>query len=115
MTALPEGTHLAYAVFQSRPGSGSSVGIAASAEGAGGPPAWEFRVEEATFTDSSGRRPICVRLFDDAFAALAQIPEFFAALADGSAKDLQAVRDLLDRMGAVDETQRERDDDMTTS
>jgi hypothetical protein len=111
---LPEGTHLAYTVFHESwyaevPGTvrEPSIGIAASAEGAGGGVAWEFAVEEASFTDKSGQHPISVRLFDDAFVAIAQIPEFFAALATGSVTSLRAVCDLLDGMGAVDETKRE--------
>ena len=105
---LPEGVHLAYSVFHEAwyanvpPGvDRPSIGVTASAEGGGGG-GWSFVVEEADFDD----HPISVRLFDDAFIAFAQIPEFFAELASGRVKDLQAVGHLLDSMGAVDETDR---------
>lgn len=111
MSALPEDTHLAYTVsheawYATTPGvvDGPEIGIAASAEGTGGGVAWEFAVEEV---DLGGHgKAIRLRIFDDAFAAYSQIPEFFTALGSEKIGSLDEVRDLLDRLGAVDETKR---------
>ena len=111
MNTLPEDTHLAYTVsheawYASTPGivSGPEIGIAASGEGSGGGVAWEFAVEEVDL--GSHGKVIRLRIFDDAFAAYSQIPEFFAALDSEKIGSLDEVRDLLDRLGAVDETKR---------
>ena len=108
---LPEDTHLAYSVFHeawyaSVPGNvrQPEIGVAASAEGSGGGVAWEFAVEEVDLSPTAIR----VRVFDDAFAAFAEMPEFFAALAAEKITTLAQVRELLDRLGAVDETSREQ-------
>ena len=110
---LSEGVHLAYTIFHEAwyadvpPGVACpSIGVAAVAEEGGGGGSWSFVVEEADFDP----HPVSVRLFDDAFVAFAQVPEFFAELASGRVKDLQAVRKLLDSMGAVDETERTQED-----
>jgi len=44
-------------------------------------------------------------VFDDAYAAFTQVPELFAALADGAGTTLAGARSLLDMLGAVDETE----------
>ena len=66
-------------------------------------PGWEFVVTEH---DHGDRNPIRVGVFEDAFAAFAQIPEFFAALAEQQPGTLTGVRAILDEMGATDETPR---------
>lgn len=106
--ALPEDTHLAYTVTheawyaRSLPDDRREINITASAPGGG--VAWEFTVEEV---DLGSHGPaIRVKVFDDAFAAFAQIPQFFANLAGGKVKTLDEVRDVLRLMGAVDETER---------
>lgn len=109
MTALPEGTRLAYTVsheawYARRPGIVDQPQIMVSASSPGGGCAWEFGVNEHDF--GSHGRAIRVDVFDDAFAAFAQIPEFFAALAAEGIGTLDGVRSVLDRMGAVDETDR---------
>ena len=104
---LPEDTHLAYTVAHEawywRGGENHFVMVAASAKGSGGGVAWEFQIEEM---ELGGNLVTRVKVFDDAFAAFAQIPELFAALADGLAGTLVSVREVLDGLGAVDETER---------
>lgn len=109
--ALPEGTHLAYTVYHEahwwlgllphlRPDDGRRcVQVAASAKGAGGGVAWEFGVQEYASINA-----LCVDMFGDAWPAFRQIPEFFDRLPD--CDTLDAVRALLDELGAVDETER---------
>lgn len=110
-TALPEDTHLAYIVsheawYARTPGviDHPEINVMASAKGSGGGVAWEFMVEEVDL--GRGEPAIRVKVFDDAFAAFAQIPEFFAAIAETPPQTLKAVRAALDAMGAVDETER---------
>jgi hypothetical protein len=65
---------------------------------------WEFSVEEV---DLGQQQPsIRVKVFDDAFAAFAQIPAFFAALAADQVASLAGVVAVLDRLGAADVTER---------
>ena len=110
---LPEGTHFAYTVTheawyaRSLPDDRRELNISASALGASGGVAWEFTVEEVDL--GSHGLPIRVKVFDDAFAAFAQIPEFFAALAANDIDTLDKVTLLLQHLGAVDETQRTRE------
>lgn len=108
---LPADTHLAYIVWQeawySQPGSGVPyekpyLMVMASAKGTGGGVAWEFPIEE----DDLGGPVTRVLMFDDAYDAFVQMPEFFAALVEEKPKTLDAVRTILDRFGAVDETDR---------
>lgn len=110
MTALPEDTHLAYslpheAYYAATPGivGGPMIYVSASAQGSGGGVAWEFSVKAIDLGRNSAIR---VDIFDDAFAAFAQIPEFFAALAANDIDTLDKVTLLLQHMGAVDETKR---------
>jgi hypothetical protein len=107
-TKLPEDCHLAYivsheawyahAVADRRP----EISVTAAADGGGC--AWEFTVEEVDLGASGPA--IRVKVFEDAFAAFAQIPEFFAALAAEKTDTLDGVRSVLDRIGAADETER---------
>ncbi|MCW2901767.1 MAG: hypothetical protein JWO67_4032 [Streptosporangiaceae bacterium] len=107
---LPKGTHLAYIVDHDtwysqgprvRRSEYPSIMIQAAADDGG--VAWEFPVE--------GTRIGAIRasLFSEAWQAFQQMPEFFFALAefDGNAT-LKDVRGILDRLGAVDETERTR-------
>lgn len=66
--------------------------------------AWEFGVREHQF--SGGSYAVRVEMFGDAFIAWQQIPELFAALAEGEFNRLDEVRELLDKLGAVDQTDR---------
>ena len=106
---LPEDCRLAYIVSheawyaRSMPDRQPEMSVMAAAED--GRCAWEFTITEADF-ENRGMHPISVALFDDAFAAFAQIPEFFAALATGDYTTLDAVRSLLDGLGAADDTDR---------
>ena len=103
---LDAGTHLTYIVSQEQwgPGIVPQPEIYVSAAYGDGGCAWGFPVREY---DLSGGPAIRAEVFDDAFAAFTQIPEFFAALADEEICTLDAVQRLLDRMGALDETRRE--------
>lgn len=109
---LPPGCSLAYVVFAEAwyyqhhnelRRERDYIGVMASADPNGSSCAWEFEVE-----DRSDLRPGTIRLhmFDDSFAALDQIPAFFAALADRQPGSLAEVREILDEMGARDETAR---------
>jgi hypothetical protein len=103
---LPEDTHLTYVVsheaWYAKQVDRPQINVMASADGGGC--AWEFTVEEV---DLGSHGPaIRVKVFDDAFAAFTQIPEFFDDLAADEIGTLDSVRALLDGMGAVDETKR---------
>jgi hypothetical protein len=100
---LPENCQLAYVVAHEAwdgrtPGFGDhpTVRVAAAA--------WEFTVEEVDY----GHRTIRVGIFDYAFDAFRQIPEFFAALAEKRVTTLPEVVAILAGMGAVDQTERVR-------
>lgn len=113
---MPEGTHLAYVIYHEtkwwgqmcrhdRPNEGRRcVQVYASAKGAGGGTAWEFSVIGYDFDRTE--KPLRICMFDDAWMAFAQVPEFFAALTDDTVKRLDDIRALLDQLGAVDETER---------
>jgi len=105
---LPEGTHLAYAVaheaWYSRigPMMDDPPTIFVMASHPEGGCVWEFRVEGT-------RLGLWINMFDDSWEAYAHIPEFFAALAElGRDPKLTDVEAVLTRLGAVDETVRER-------
>jgi hypothetical protein len=106
MTDLPDDTHLAYTDYREAwYGKGEkTLMVAASAKGTGGGVAWEFEVKEHDF-DNHGK-PIRIGVFDDAFDAFTQIPEFFAVLAAKNTGTLDEVIGVLRSMGAVDETDR---------
>jgi hypothetical protein len=108
---LPEDTHLAYTVWHEAwyadasriPGELPHLMVSASAKGSGGGVAWEFQVDE----EELGREMVTrVKMFDDAYPALTQMPEFFAALAEQQPATLAEVRAILNGLGAVDETER---------
>jgi hypothetical protein len=108
---LPEDTHLAYIVvheaWYSQPPNNVRIDnrptltVQASAEGGG--VAWEFEIVEETTPPGALR----VYVFDDAWQAFDQVPEFFFALVGlGGKATLEKVRGALDLLGAVDETDR---------
>lgn len=80
------------------------LNVCASAQGGG--VAWEFLVTQHDF--GKGNTPIRLDVFDDAFAAFNEIPEFFAALGEKEPRTLADVVAILAAMGATDDTQRER-------
>ena len=106
---LPENTHLAYIVWHEAwyhdathiPGEHPHLMVSASAGGGGC--AWEFQIDGY---ELGGHEVTRVKMFDDAYAALAQMPEFFAALAERQPGTLKQVRAFLDALGAKDETPR---------
>jgi hypothetical protein len=65
---------------------------------------WEFVIVQK----HHGQSCIQVRIFDEAFAAFGQIPAFFDALRDEQPRTVEAVRKILDRLGAIDRTDREK-------
>lgn len=81
-----------------------SVNVVAAARSGGC--AWEFTVVEYHLSGIT----LHLEMFSDSWDALAQIPEFFSALASGEITTLADVRGLLDGLGAVDETKRENPD-----
>lgn len=76
----------------------------ASAEGGG--VYWEFGIR---WIPLFGRECPKVSIFDDAWAAFREIPEFFSGLYDmGENAQPDAVTALLDRCGFIDVTERQR-------
>jgi hypothetical protein len=104
---LDAGTHLTYIVSHEQwgPAIVPQPEIYVSAIYADGGCAWGFAVRE--YDLSGGRQGIRAEIFDDAFVAFTQIPEFFQDLVDDEVCTLDAVQALLDRTGALDETRRE--------
>jgi hypothetical protein len=72
----------------------------------GGGCEWQFTVT-VTEHEQDQRRPIRVEVFDEAFAAFRDIPDFFAALDAMPAMTLADVVRILRRMDATDITERE--------
>lgn len=104
MSKLPEDCIFAYYVSHEAWYYTSAIGgpeIMVTARSEDGGCAWEFGVRQV--------RDIAIRVevFSDAWAAFAQIPEFFATLAEEGADTLDAVREILDRLGAKDITDRD--------
>ena len=100
---LPEGTHLAYYDYRATwyPSRERAVGISAGGnEGS----AWGFTVAEVDLGEHG--TAIQVRIFENAFAAFAQVPEFFRQLALTPGLTLDGVIFLLAELGAADETAR---------
>lgn len=82
--------------------TGRDINVCSAAHGGG--VAWEFSVQEYRFGKDQVSVRVCV--FDDAFKAYAQVPEFFEVLATERPKSLAAVQQVLDRLGARDATSR---------
>jgi hypothetical protein len=102
---LPEGTHLAFFDYRGAwYASGvreQMIGISASAgPGSGG--AWGFEVAEVDLGEHG--TALQVRVFEDAFDAFTQVPEFFSELALVPDLTLDGVIFLLRELGAADET-----------
>jgi hypothetical protein len=109
---LPGGTHLAYYVYHEsqwwsqlsdelRPNGGRRcVQVAASARGRGGGVRWEFSVVEVPDIG------LKLSIFDDTWPAFQEIADFFRDLAVDRPSTLAEVVTLLERIGAVDETER---------
>jgi hypothetical protein len=118
---MPAGTHLAYTIYHETywwhgllrnagrhllPNDGQPcVQISASAKGQGGGCDWEFSVVEI---DLGHRKALRLGIFDEGWEAFTLMAPFFAGLASGEYPTLGDVRELLDSLGAVDETERER-------
>lgn len=106
---MPESTHLAYIVWQEawwgRVTYRDDPRVQIMAAHPDGGVAWEFAVEAVDL--GSNARALRLQIFDDAFAALADIPELFARLATGHPLTLEGVILILRDLGAVDETPRE--------
>ncbi len=67
----------------------------------GGGVGWEFTAVQV------GRIGVQICVFDDAWRAFTDVPEFFQRLAGlGKGATLDDVREILDGLGAVDSTQR---------
>jgi hypothetical protein len=106
-TGLPGGSRLTYFDYR-KAWFGSSertIGIAAAVSEAGGGDAWNFEVAEVNLGQYG--TALQVRVFDDGFAAFAELPEFFAALAAGGPETLDGVVVLLEDLGAADRTATE--------
>lgn len=108
---LPKDTHLAYTVWTEAwwydasrtPGDHPQLMISASAKGSGGGVAWEFPIESY---ELGGEMVTRLKMFNYSYQAMAQVPEFFAALMEQRPGTLDQVRAILDALGAVDETER---------
>jgi hypothetical protein len=106
---LPEGTSLTYIVWHEAwyadasrtPGEHPHLMVSAAADEGG--VAWEFQVDGY---DLSGSPVTRVKMFEDAYAAFADMPEFFAALAEHRPVTLDEVQDILISLGATDTTPR---------
>lgn len=81
------------------------VDLVVSARSPGGGVAWEFAVLDRA---DIGCPSIQLSIFTDALTVFGEIPDFFAALATENPTDLPTVRSILDRIGAVDGTTRNR-------
>lgn len=114
---MPEGTHLAYTIYHetkwwseldknTRPNEGRRcIQVAASAKGQGGGVRWEFGIVEYNLD----RPALCLEIFDEGWEAFGLMAPFFAELAASGYRagwTLAEVRELLDSLGAVDETDR---------
>jgi len=106
---LPDDTHLAYIVSHEAyywaaakvPGEKPHLNVQAAASGGG--VAWEFDVSEHFLGNAHCTR---IEMFDDAYAAFADVPEFFALMREHRPGTLREVRGILDGLGAADETKR---------
>jgi hypothetical protein len=92
-------TKEAYYAHVTRAHSDPEIWIRASAREGG--VAWEFSAVQV------GNIGVKLDVFDDAWQAFNDLPEFFQSLAArGKGVTLDDVRETLDRLGAVDSTQR---------
>jgi hypothetical protein len=112
---LPDGARLTYIVsaeaYYKSVTDRPEIWVAASAGGGGSH--WSVTVEQYRFGKGQPSARVCV--FQDAFQAFTQVPEFFAALAASAACTLDDVRAVLDSIGAADETPRHAPGEKTAS
>ncbi|RZT87419.1 hypothetical protein EV383_4342 [Pseudonocardia sediminis] len=106
---LPEGSALTYFLPQeawhasvTHNGQDDSVMVSASYDGGGA--VWEFSVVCRRF--DGGSSALQLRIFGDSWDVLNQMPEFFDALRQEKPRSISEVCAILDRAGAVDETER---------
>lgn len=110
---LPEGAHLAYSVLaeawyaEACMANGRHPEIHIMAAHPEGGVSWEFCAEQYVFGPDN--QAVELRIFENAFAAFIQMPEFFLLMEQHRPTTLRGVRDILDGLGAVDETKRRRD------
>jgi hypothetical protein len=83
-----------------------SITVSKSADGGFGC-AWEFTIADKRKA-LGGRAGVQVQVFDDAFAAFVELAPLFATLAAERPNTLDQVRVLLDELGLVDATERQR-------
>lgn len=88
-------------------GVGGRPTIYVSAEADDGGCAWQFAAVEHDQRDMGGHKAVRVEVFDEAFAAFREIPEFFAALDAMPATNLADVVTILRRLDIADVTERE--------
>jgi hypothetical protein len=104
---IPKDCELTYIVSREawyhNPDSKPYVSVHATSPKIRGGVEWEFRVVEYQFDDGPS---ICLEIFDDAFDAFTQIPEFFQRLVERCPLSLAGLRELLDAIGARDCTER---------
>ncbi|WP_280465999.1 hypothetical protein [Nocardia brasiliensis] len=106
MTLEPD-CHLAYIIwneawFYIDDGDPSRIQVQAASSYGGVD--WEFAIEEGGLRTQPSTR---IRMFDDAYKAVVQVPELFAALAAEEPRHLEEVVKILNRLGAIDATKRE--------
>lgn len=107
---IPEPLFLAYVVNREawyypanqKIGSLEGRSLNVSAANPAGGCRWEFTVQEYDINGGAVR----LQMFDDSFQAFEQIPGFFQALTSEQPSSLDQVREILDRLGAVDTTER---------
>jgi hypothetical protein len=113
---IPDDCHLAYIVSHEAwywtasrtPDEKPHLNVQASARGSGGGVAWEFDISEYHL---GGKPCTHIEMFNDSYAAFADIAEFFVLMREHQPGTLREVRGILDGLGAVDETQRTREGD----
>lgn len=98
---LEHEAHYADALDEGKTPAVSVVAAAAGGMGAH----WEFRLREQQLL--GGVPALRLEMFDDAFAAFSDIPEFFAALREHQPTTVAAAVELLKPLGAVDTTKRQ--------
>jgi hypothetical protein len=111
---IPDDCYLAYIVSHEAwywsasrsPGEKPHLNVQAASNGGG--VAWEFDVSEYHL---GGEPCTHIEMFDDSYAAFADIPEFFVLLREHQPGTLCEVRGILDGLGAMDKTQRTREGD----
>ncbi|MFI6510072.1 hypothetical protein ACIBCT_20905 [Streptosporangium sp. NPDC050855] len=106
---LPDDCYLTYVIaheawYAKVPGTVDVPQLSIVASSRGGGCAWEFVAKEIEL----GQRTPSIRLdiFDDAFAAFEQLPGFFKTIGEVKPTTLAELVDILNGLGAVDDTER---------